>query len=373
VTDNSQPSVLVIDDESEAAESVTALIAEQGVRATYCLPSEIECSELARADLILMDLGIGKLTETELVRLEPPDGLALAAALRRHPCVLNNEASPVGIALLSGKVDELSAPFPPQSRTHLLARHHNLEWVFLKSDPHRAKAIGSLARAIHEIPKTWGDGIQSPGEVVNAFGLIEATDLENCWDEIERCHPPIYEITQWSHGLAFVRWLLHQVLTYPCFLWDSYRVAARLRISHAAFLELEAKPPFRALIRPSEYTGMLSDFGEQHWWRHRIEKLAWDLTAGDSQNTAALRSALSGFAGTDVQPSTVEQPLVCLDSDYRPLEDTYSVQSAVRVQPDDWPSYADYAWMPLDVVRGNAALQALVVHEDRERIVQNAP
>lgn len=368
MTDEAPPTVLIIDDESEPAEAISALLVQQGLRATYCLPAEIECGDLSRADLILMDLDIGEPSEGEFVRLEPPDGLALAAVLRRNSCVLDTRASPVGIALLSGKVEELSAPFLPQSRTHLLARHHNLEWVFLKADPTRVKAIASLARAIHSIPETWGDGIQTPEEVAASFGLKDAPDLEDCWSEIERCHPPIYEMTQWSHGLAFVRWLLHQILTYPCFLWDSYRVAARLRVSHSGFMDLMKAPAFRAVITPSLYTGILHDFGAPHWWRYRIEKLAWDLTGGDSQNSAALRSALNSLAGSVVEPSTVEQPFVCLDGDYRPLEKTYSVKSAVRVQPDDWPTYADAAWMPIEIVKGNAGLSALVVQEDRERI-----
>lgn len=368
---STSPRVLVVDDESESGESMSALLTQNGVHANYAHPSEIECSELAEADLILMDLDIGQPPETEVVSLQPPDGLALAASLRRNACVLDRKASPVGIALLSGKVEELSAPFPPQPRTHLLARHYNLEWVFLKSDPERARGIVSLARAIRGIPEAWGDGIQAPDEVADAFGVKNAPDLETCWTEVERCHPPISEITQWSHGLAFVRWLLHQVLPYPCFLWDSHRVAARLRVSHAAFRRLLNGPSFNALIGPSRYVGMLHDFRHSHWWRHRIEKLAWDLTGGDPQNADALRSALSTFAGYEVERSTVEQPLVCLDQDYRPLEITYSVDSAVRVQPDDWPPYADNAWMPVDVVQENQLLRTLVVQEDRDRALSD--
>jgi len=49
-----------------------------------------------------------------------------------------------------------------------------------------------------------------------------------------------------------------------------------------------------------------------------------------------------------------------------------SVENAVRVQPDDWPSFADAAWMPLELVAQDKALRQLVVHEDRDRLPAEA-
>ena len=45
-----------------------------------------------------------------------------------------------------------------------------------------------------------------------------------------------------------------------------------------------------------------------------------------------------------------------------------ALADAVRVQPDDWPPYADAAWMRIADVNGDAELRALVVQDDRSRL-----
>jgi hypothetical protein len=162
---------------------------------------------------------------------------------------------------------------------------------------------------------------------------------------------------------------LHTILSYPCFLWDAPRVAARLRITQKSFDQsFQQAPAFRAILDAARYNGILSDFAGPRWWRHRIEKFAWDLTKGDSQNPEVLRSNLGSLMGQMPDPSQKDQPLVCLDRDYRPLTETCSFQSAVRVQPDDWPAFADSAWMSLDLVRENPDLRMLVIEEDQSRL-----
>ncbi len=155
MSESSKPRVLIIDDESEAGEALLPELHAQGIEATYRSPKEIDHDDLSNADLVLMDLDIGSPPESEFISMEPPDGLALASILRQQAHIIGSDAAPTGFALLSGKLDRLSAPFPPQRRPHLLARHHNLEWVFLKSDPARVRSIASLAFAIHAIPSDW--------------------------------------------------------------------------------------------------------------------------------------------------------------------------------------------------------------------------
>jgi len=363
-----KPHVLVVDDEETGA--LLDDLRHLGVDAVFRPPEQIETPELCAADLVLLDLDLGwDIAEPDLVPLRPPDGLALAAILRRQRCLSEASASPTAMALLTGKIDQLVAPFPPQRRRHLAARHYNLEWVFWKADENRATAIASLAKAIHSIPADWARGIRSVENVVGALGIEGAADVNECWASVESCHAPLYEFTQWSHGVAFVRWMLHQILPHPCFLWDSFRVAARLRIEHRYFEQIMGRSEsLRQRLAPREYLGMLSDFAGSRWWRHRIEAFAWEITDGDPQNPSALRTALSTIINEDIVPSTVPDPIVCLGDSYLPLEETYSIEQAVRIQLDDWPAYADSAWMPIELIRGHSHLRSLVVQEDRDRL-----
>lgn len=362
--------VLLIDDKSEWPEALSLILIQNGLSAMWRTPDDLEVDELYAADLVLVDLDLGDFPAKTFPSLEAPDGLAFATLLRRQKKLVDPTAKPIGFALVSGKVDELSAPFPSIKRIPLLAKQHNLEWIFRKENADDcARAVASLACAIRDIPKNWGNGIQTFKEFSKPFGIVGAKDVETCWTEIEKCHPPIYEITRWTHGLALVRWMLHTILYYPCFLWDENYVAARLRVSHASLVTaLTESKKFQKLLAPSRYEGFLKDFAGARWWRHRIEALAWELTEGDSQNSELLRAALrkkTGFAFLD-SPASV--PFVCRDKDYSYVTESVALNDAVRVQPDDWPPYADAAWMRIADVNGDAELRALVVQDDRERL-----
>ena len=65
---------------------------------------------------------------------------------------------------------------------------------------------------------------------------------------------------------------------------------------------------------------------------------------------------------------TAAQPVVVLDGTLCPSQELSAIENAVRVQPDDWPSFASPAWMTIDAVREDATLLSLVVEDDRDRI-----
>jgi hypothetical protein len=366
-----KPKVVIVDDESGPAEILAANLKAIGVDASWVPPSSISAKIVETCDLVLLDLDLGSESASGFPELEAPDGIGLATIIRRQSALIADGAKPKAFALLSGKVTELAKPFPPTDRIVLLAKQHNLEWIFPKTESGTSvSGIASLASAVSRIPPEWSAGIQDFSELEASFGITGADDLSVCWDEIERCRPPTYEMTEWTHGLAVVRWMLQRILSYPCFLWDAHHVAARLRVAYPSFLAglEDSSRQLATLLAPAEYTGMLHDFSGRRWWRHRIERLAWDLTNGDSQNAPLLRQTLTTKTQTEFAASTVDRPLVCLDPNYKLLEQTISFGSAIRVQPDDWPSYADAAWMPIDQVVANKALRAIVIHEDRERL-----
>jgi hypothetical protein len=364
--------VLIVDDRPDEVSALVRALKARKLKADVREPEEVELHDLQGANLVLVDLDLkhwnGNLSSAPIA-IRPSDGLALAGVFRRH-LVNSQDYPPTGFAMLTGQVEQMAHPFAPDNRLHLIAHMNNLDCIFLKKDPDLARKVTSLARAIRSVPKDWCDGIQSVQEISEALGFNEKIlPLERYEEVVQACHPPIYELTQWSHGLAFIRWLLQKVLVYPCFLWDSHRLAARLRIEVSEVEKiLASKSKLRTQLSSRQYKGILSDFNGVRWWRAAIELFLWEITDGDSQNNAKLVAALENLAGRPLQPASVERPYVCIDKDYRPLDDFLPMSEIVRVQPDDWPGYADSAFMPIEVVRSDRALSALVAPEDKPKL-----
>src|SRR5262249_33818449 len=158
------------------------------------------------------------------------------------------------------------------------------------------------------------------------------------------------------HGLAFLRWLLHRILPYPCFLWDTYRLAARLRVTHAS-LQSALDSNFSSLLEPCRYKGALIDFLGLRWWRCGIEAFIWELTEGDPFEPQRVRGLLAQRTGISLEPTASLQPSVCVDENYQPLPEACDPAEAVHIQPDDWPPYADLAWTTLQLAREHPRLE----------------
>jgi len=364
--------VLIVDDRPDDVNSLARALRHRRIKAEVREPEEVTLDDLIDADLVLVDLDLetwNRNRSSEPVALRASDGLALATVFRRR-LAHKSDASPTGFAILTGQVDKMAHPFAPENRLHIIADINNIEWIFLKEDPDLIRKIASLGGAIHTIPKNWSDGIKSPKEISGALGVDESVlPLDRYAEVVQACHPPIYELTQWSHGLAFVRWMLQNILVYPCFLWDMHRVAARLRIEVQELRRLlESKSKLASRLAKLQYKGMLSDFNGPRWWRTAVEFFLWKITDGDSQNTAKLVTALQGLAGVPLKPAGGERRVVCIDPNYKPMDRFYAISEVVRVQPDDWPAYADSAFMTIDVVSANKALRNLVVPEDFDKL-----
>jgi len=358
------PSVLFIDDnEEELHATAQALRGTSDLKVASATPTELTIADLDGVDLVLVDLELKLDGESFLTA---PDGVALASVLRRR---LVKRTQPIGFAILTSQPQLLADPLPPTNRQPLLAAQHNLEWVFTKGEPDWRQRVASLAHAIQSIPSAWGDGIDNVAEVAPQLGVEGSDDAAQVWEIVERARPPIYEFSSWSHGLAFVRWLAHMALPYPGFLWDSHRLAARWRVTHAAFEQSFVEcPALVEWLSDARYTGLLSDFSGRRWWRHRIEQLVWDATDGDAQNVEALRGAISAKAGRSLEPTEQAQPIVVVDGDMRPQSVFASTAEAARIQPDGWPVSADPAWMRLSDLKPGSPFRRLVIDEDREKL-----
>ena len=371
-----KPSILIVDDQNGQAGLKSYLESNALAHLKVRHPNDLQDSDLQGAHLILVDFQLDDWPERDNVEtssLKPVDGLALAAVLRRQAT-----KCPTAIALHTGKMAQLASPLPPDHREHTLARLHNLEWVFQKSNPGKESSLAvqlvSLASAVCRLPPNWStpSAGKSLGQLEPLFA-VKQSELENdqLFDDVANCLPPIHELSQWSHGLAVIRWFLHRILPYPCFLWDTHYLASRFRLDVTDLrAELEVGRPLRKALLSCEYKGILSDFLGTRWWRSKIEGLLWSKTQGASSDTVAVQRFLKKASGNRLKKFlSPESSIVCIDENYQPLDKFVSIGEAIRIRPDDWPTYADQPWTTRRLALEKPNLHALVIREDRGKLV----
>ena len=318
-----KPHILIVDDQADAELNTIALWGKQG-HFTVLHPQEVESQNLQKADLVLVDYVIKEWPEREeskTISLQPQNGLALAAVLRSHA---RTAPTSTAFALRSGHLPDLSKPFPPEPRLHVLAQTHNLEWVFPKKTKDRTVSIRDqiikLASAVRQLPEKWP--INDPEKlrilVEKLLSIPDEPWTGQAWQDIKDCHPPIHELVEKTHGLTFLRWLLHRILPYPCFLWDTYYLATRLRVRHASLCKALGFG-LADTLQPFCYGGLLSGFLGQRWWRSGIELFLWNLTDGDPFDPERVRALLSEKVSVPLDPAESNQPVVCVDENYQSL------------------------------------------------------
>jgi hypothetical protein len=376
-----KPLILIIDDQDGQTGIKSSLESRALAHVKVLHPNDLQDSDLQASDLVLVDFELDHWPERdnlETPSLKPADGLALAAVLRRQ---VKDKPSPTAIALYTGKMAELASPLPPENRQHALARLNNLEWVFRKAIPGQESSLAaqlvSLAAAVHELPASWntpqgGDPFERLGPLLGLSRSGPETD--SLFEDVANCLPPLHELSQWSHGLAVLRWFLHRILPYPCFLWDAYRLASRLRLNIADLrAELQPLAPLRKALGHCEYKGILSDFIGPRWWRSRIETFLWTKTKGRSSDVRSVQALIMDASKNRLKTAlSPELSVVCIDENYQPLGELCRMQDAVRIRPDDWPAYADQPWTTRRLAAESPTLRALVIREDRARLSGSA-
>ncbi|MYF17665.1 MAG: hypothetical protein F4215_09850, partial [Gemmatimonadetes bacterium] len=159
--------------------------------------------------------------------------------------------------------------------------------------------------------------------------------FERCWQDVKDCRVPVEELTVDGHGILFIRWLLHQVLPYPSFLWAEHWVAARFGITVKALGKVVAgNSPLAKDLNSMRYSGILEDFLGDRWWRGAIEDYAWNLVEGHTADTQLLRDALAERAGMDLDPIGVNPAVVCVDENWQPTDQFLSPMAAITLHPD---------------------------------------
>jgi hypothetical protein len=369
-----RPVVLIVDDEPEERYPFAEVLrASLNVKVVH--PNAVTDDDIASADLVLVDYLLDQWPEREQLvpALRPRNGVALTGVLRAHAEADRAHNSPA-FSLLSGRLNELSPDFPPEHRPHILAQGLNLEWVFPKGDQQRTvPQIETLARAMKELPRTWkhSDVEGTTSRLVKLLGLNdEMPGNRLAYEDVEKSHPPVHELSETSHGLSIVRWLLQRILPYPTFIFSDLYLAARLRIQPSKLGDaLAPGGVLRKTLEPVEYSGTLAGFLGPRWWRSGVEAWIWDVTEGQPHRPEIIHRALEKLGVHDLEYVAGDYEIVCIEgTGYQPSPRLYKIDEAVRIQPDHWPPYADQAWSSIEAVKADRGLRALVIHDDVERL-----
>ena len=378
---NDLPAILVVDDQPSKVRKPMDAALNGHARVHVLHPSDVRQQDLKRSDLVLVDYVLDDWPERMKlpVAASPTTGLALATVLR-EVCDTFTPRTLTCIALQTGHLSRAKGriQLPSVKARHVLARLNNLEWVFEKAqknaspdDDLRYDQMVLLAEATRSLRRRWPiDQTQFAARTQDLLGMDETADwFERCWRDVCECQPPIHEFLGGSHGIFFLRWLLHQILPYPCFLWDAYSVAARLRLSVTDLQRLVlTNSSFGNELTSLKYTGILAGFLGDRWWRSAIEHYAWNLANRSSGGIDALRDRLFEETGEKVDLDPHDHPVVCLDENLQPSPIFSSPSEAVNVRPDHWPAFAESAWMTIGTIRENPMLRGMVDPLDEYRL-----
>ncbi|MDE2719527.1 hypothetical protein [Candidatus Palauibacter polyketidifaciens] len=377
-----KPFVLIVDDFPDDVRNkmINAFDGRADIEVLH--PSDIDTADLERANLVLVDYKLddwsGRDRQDAPFRIQT--GLALATVLRE--LVDQKPAGPGGtppstqraaFALHTARLAEAKGRIrlPSSSARHVLARLNNLEWVFEKQDSRRVEQMLELARATRKLPAEWpSDPRDSESQAERLLGLAEGIGwYERCWRDVRECQPPIHELAGGAGSVLFLRWLLHQILPFPSFLWDEHWLAARLRLRLDDLRKLlVSDSALRRDLNDRRYSGLLADFLGDRWWRGAIEDYVWQLTAGSSGDSGEFGIALREKAGKELDLLEISRPVVCLDENLQPSGRFTSPSDAVNVRPDHWPAFAESAWMRISTVEEVPEMRAIVDPLDEYRI-----
>lgn len=372
--------ILIVDDH---ADEERAKLGEWEASAKVVVrhPQDVTIEDLQDAHVVVVDFRLDELwsgrDETDCIALKPMNGLALLQVLKSHECTL--ERSPTAFVLRSAHLSDLTSGRLPDTRLHSIARQYGLEWVLEKTaeNPRMAiqlQQICSLADAVSALPEHW------PSEDRNVasrlfrqwLSLPDESWQSLAWQDIEDCHPPIHELETHRDGMRLVRWMAQRILPYPCFLMNESRLAARLKVTLDS-LKDGLTNGLNEAFHSAEYTGALRGFsGGPCWWRSGLESVLWQLSDGRSFETGLIFDLLNAKCGDRLQRLGLDQPVLCLDERLGWMPAPIDITQAVRIQPDDWPVFAEQAWASLAETREHPQLAAAVIAADRSRLSPEA-
>jgi len=365
---NARPFVLHIDDDDLSAWAQVAN-ANTSIELEVVHPNEVTQELLEKASVVLVDLRLDDWEERDQApfALQLSNGLAVIPALQQK---LVSSERPRAFALLTANKRNIARALP--NRAHLLARANNIEWVFDKapsagsSEAALASRISELAQAVVTLQDEW------PAESARGarlaleqwLGLDSSVDwYHSAWSSVRRCFPPLHGFAKHTHGMGLLRWMLHKILPYPCFLLDEIQLAARLHVEPDSLLAaLARKEALSKRLDAVRYRGQLSTFDGPRWWRAGVDALMFELSDEFAGDVAA---AITSF-DQKLQLLPWEAAFPVLDSELKQTKLASSADVA-QVVPDDWPPYADFAWVLRSELDAEERFRAILVRGDEEQ------
>jgi hypothetical protein len=368
--------IVIVDDrpDPDAEALAQELETDLGIRARAITPAQLTRAHVSGARLILVDQRLDAWTDErdadqrslpldkQLIADRPLTGLAIAAIVRSH---LADEAEPAGIALLSSNLVDLVKDFSRSATEHAAARLHDLEWAFDKRGidgvPAISRRVVSLAAALPAVAQI-GDADDPHAALGVALALPETDWAAVAAGDMHAAAPPIRQLAASTHGHSVVRWLSQRILPYPTFLIEEARVALALGIQPESFADhYDAIAP---VLEPYRYRGPLAEFSGPRWWRAGVRRLARDHTA-ESRPSPELAAAIGTAAGAELAALQPPNAVLCVDAELRRDGGPIARERAVRVQVDDWPPFAETAWMSRDLLAAEPELWDMVDPSDR--------
>lgn len=376
-----QPRVLIVDDDD--MESFATELELYDVQAQHVTPDELRCHHLDGVDVILVDeyLKVWEKRESvaESIGLHVRDGIALASVLRSH--ISNrgpNEELPLrrsntAIVLRTGHLDALAAGIPAYVRSVSVARQNDLEWVVRKGDVDgggSASAIRDLACAVSQLPAEW-HGLDTTG-IQSWLSVANKTFCDAALLQIEECRPPWSVLASTSAGRKWISWFLQRILPFPTFLIDDLRAAAYLGLSDSALDILrDSDSEVGKMLAESVYSGELSDFVGRRWWRAGLQEIRrYVISRSGASSQEHFFDTLCHVSQCDLKAYrlAVRYPVFEIDDDYYVVKDPIEIENGVRLQLDEWPSYADFPWLDRRSLSFcSTDLKRLIVIDDRNR------
>jgi hypothetical protein len=360
---------MIEDNPSGLPEQIQDQLATTGFMDVDLLPpSEVSKEVLRCAAVVILDHRLDFWEERDAlvsVALRPENGVALASVLRSHL-----KASDItAFCLLTAHPEDLVGDSPSERRPQVLARNVGLEWVFSKEQSAGiAEQVLSLAGSVARVRKIMQKTFLPPDKLIMAaLGLDKTPDFSDLvWRTVERCQPPLVQLEEWDVPMCLIRWLLHRILPYSTFLCDIMYLAVRLRATPESLLEcIDGDSLLAQSLESCRYSGILSEFAGRRWWRAAIDDLVWSLGGQGLLSQDQLWKQLEGEASNTLQPLNIEEPVVCVNEKLEPAG-IEPLSKTVRLQPEDWPSFALVARTPIETARESTMLKLLLAEADLE-------
>ena len=364
--------ILVIDDEPDGLRHQVRLEFDNRVNWLVVHPSEVRSSQLEEADLVLVDYKLDKWPERDEqpTSLKPETGLALAVLLREQVDRSPSRKGATAFALHTGHLDEIQGRLPLSTAEHVRARLNNLEWAFQKSESQRFDQMAILANAVRQLPSKWPTDPNDSTAIAKRLLVVNNNNelSERCWRDVRECRAPLHDVQEDRHGILFLRWLLHEVMPYPTFLWAEHWVAARLGICVDDLrLVLKGNSQLAEELNSLRYSGILAGFLGDRWWRSALEDYVWELVQG-AEGQPLSESLSERAAGMEITPIDANPAVVCLNENFEPTGQFLSPMTALTIRPDHWPTFADSAWMEVGTVLDTPSLLTIVDPLERHRV-----